>query len=74
MVVLCVMAAGGDDANGDCGAGGNEFGGAGGEGGGGAGDTSLLYTSPRVDRDLGDVQQGEHRLHQPWHHLLHHHS
>ena len=49
-------------------------GGAGGEGGGGAGDTSLLYTSPRVDRDLGDVQQGEHRLHQPWHHLLHHHS
>ena len=29
------MAAGGDDANGDCGAGGNEFGGAGGEGGGG---------------------------------------
>ena len=38
------------------------------------GDTSLLYTSPRVDRDLGDVQQGEHRLHQPWHHLLHHHS
>ena len=25
------MAAGGDDANGDCGAGGNEFGGAGGE-------------------------------------------
>ena len=48
--------------------------GAGGEGGGDAGDTSLLYTSPRVDRDLGDVQQGEHRLHQPWHHLLHHHS
>ena len=30
------MAADGDDANGDCGAGGNEFGGAGGEGGGGA--------------------------------------
>ena len=29
------MAAGGDDADGDCGAGGNEFGGAGGEGGGG---------------------------------------
>ena len=44
------MAAGGDDANGDCGAGGNKFGGAGGaggEGGGGAGDTSLVYTSPR---------------------------
>ena len=41
------MAAGGDDANGDCGAGGNEFGGAGGEGGGGAGDTSLVDTSPR---------------------------
>ena len=55
MVVVCVMAAGGDDANGDCGAGGNEFGGAGVEGGGGASDTSLLYTSPRVDRD---VQQG----------------
>ena len=28
----------------------------------------------RVDRGLGGVQQGEHRLHQPWHHLLHHHS
>ena len=74
------MAAGGDDANGDCGAGGKNFGGAGGaggaggEGGGGAGDTSLVYTSPRVDRGLGDVQQGEHRLHQPWHHLLHPHS
>ena len=48
--------------------------GAGGEGGGGAGDTSLLYTSPRVDRGLGDVQQGEHRLHQPWYHLIRHHS
>ena len=25
----------------------------------------VLYTSPRVDRGVGDIQQGEQRLHQP---------
>ena len=29
---------------------------------------------PHLELTEGDVQQGEHRLHQPWHHLLHHHS
>ena len=31
----------------------------------------VVYTSPRVDRGDGDIQQGEHRLHQPLHHLFH---
>ena len=34
----------------------------------------IVYISPRVDTVVGaprDVQQGEHRLHQPLHHLLH---
>ena len=31
----------------------------------------VVFTSPRVDRGVGDVQQGEDRLHQPLHHLLH---
>ena len=34
----------------------------------------IVYTSPRVDTRVGaprDEQQGEHRLHQPLHHLPH---
>ena len=30
----------------------------------------VVDTSPRVDRGVGDVQQGEQRLHQPLHHFL----
>jgi len=30
----------------------------------------VVDTSPRVDRGVGDVQQGEIRLHQPLHHIL----
>ena len=31
----------------------------------------VVFASPRVDRSVGDVQQGEQRLHQPQHQLLH---